>query len=117
MRRDSTPPPHTCGWSPHYRRTVSNDECERCKLEDELILDTQRFDQKKRARVYRPAPATGAVRTTSSADVAVPADPGLVRRRTFVAPVDGIDLDSTLVPASARRRETPPDAPPADRER
>lgn len=104
MRRNSTPPPHTCGWSPHYRRTVSNDECERCKLEDELILDTQRFDQKKRARAYRPTPATGAVRTTSEAEAVTPVESGLVRRETFVPPVDGIDLDSTLVPASARRR-------------
>lgn len=90
MRRESTPPPHTCGWSPHYRRTVSNDECERCRAEDELILDTQRVDQKKRARVFKPARASGAVRPTSDAGVAEPEEPSLVRRQTFVAPIEDV---------------------------
>lgn len=106
MFRQSTPPPHSCGWSPNYRRTVSNDECERCKLEDELILDTHVADQKKRARVYRPASATGAVRTTSDAEVTEPDDPALVRRETFIAPFDEVDLDSRLTPTLGLRRDS-----------
>ena len=104
MFRPSTPPPHSCGWSPNYRRTVPNDECERCKLEDELILDTHVADQKKRARVYRPASATGAVRTTSDLAVPEPDDPTLVRRETFIAPSDEVDLDSRLLPTPSPRR-------------
>ena len=54
MRRAQLPD-HTCGWSPQYRRTVANHECARCIAEDEQILDTQQFDQRKRARIHRPA--------------------------------------------------------------
>lgn len=94
MRRVD-PPDHTCGWSPHYRRTVPNHECERCRLEDELILDTALVSQKKRAKVYRPARASHAVLPTSDFvdDEDDPLDGAAVelRRQTFV-PVGDEDL-------------------------
>lgn len=86
MRRAELPP-HSCGWSPHYRRTVSNDECERCRAEDELILDTQRVDQRRRARIYRPARASEApapVSLAGGAGSGLEEAPGELRRQTFV---------------------------------
>jgi|GEM_PF-2942957 len=86
MRRPELPP-HSCGWSPHYRRTVPNDECARCRAEDELILDTQRVDQRKRARTYRPARARHAVGAAAgdSADRDASHEASVeLRRQTFV---------------------------------
>ncbi|KQP71388.1 hypothetical protein ASF40_06330 [Microbacterium sp. Leaf288] len=86
MRRAQLPE-HTCGWSPQYRRTVSNDECERCRAEDELVLDTQRFDQRMRSWVHRP---TRASQMVSAADIPAAGEPVLdteepeLRRETFV---------------------------------
>ena len=86
MRRAQLPE-HTCGWSPQHRRTVPNHECERCRAEDELVLDTQRFDQKKRSWVHRP---TRAANVVSAADIPSGDEPALdaeepeLRRVTFV---------------------------------
>ncbi|MFB8145980.1 hypothetical protein ACFC1W_04455 [Microbacterium sp. NPDC056003] len=100
MFRDEAPPPHTCGWSPHYRRTVSNDECARCRAEDELILDTQRVDQKRRARLYRPARAAVVDPPMSEVAIARPGEQSLVRhRQTYVAPAEEVALDSTHLPS------------------
>lgn len=104
MFRDPAPPEHTCGWSPNYRRTVSNDECERCRAEDELIVDTQRADQKKRARIYRPARATAVDRPMSEPRALTSNEPSLIRRLTFVAPVEEVELDSTHLPTIPPRR-------------
>ncbi|KRB36409.1 hypothetical protein ASD93_10050 [Microbacterium sp. Root180] len=104
MFRDPPPPEHTCGWSPNYRRTVSNDECERCRAEDELIVDTQRADQKKRARIYRPARATAVDRPMSGAHAVTSIEPSLIRRQTFVAPLEEVELDSTHLPTIPPRR-------------
>lgn len=98
MFRDSPPPPHSCGWSPNYRRVVGNDECEQCRSEDELILDTQRADQRRRARVFRPARARGLARPTSEREIAGPSDSPLIRRRTFIAPLEDLELDSIHLP-------------------
>lgn len=108
MFRESAPPEHTCGWSPNYRRTVSNDECARCRAEDEQILDTQRVDQKRRARIYRPARATAVVRPMSEAGSAPTPSPAMIRRQTFVAPVSEPELDSTLLPTIPPRRVVEP---------
>lgn len=67
-------------------------------------MDTHVADQKKRARVYRPAPANNAVRVTSDA-VSDPGHPSLIRRETFIAPIGGLDLDSKLFPAPGPRRD------------
>lgn len=107
MFRDQAPPPHTCGWSPNYRRTVSNDECERCRAEDELILDTQRADQKRRARIHRPARASVVVRPMTETPVAASSEPSLVRRQTFIAPVEELALDSTHLPTIPPRQSEP----------
>jgi hypothetical protein len=104
MLRDS-PPPHTCGWSPDDRRTIGNDECERCRAEDELILDTQRADQKRRARIFRPARATTVFRAASAGEAAAPSDSSIVRRRTYVAPLEEVALDSTHLPTLPPRRD------------
>ncbi|MGN8553862.1 UNVERIFIED_CONTAM: hypothetical protein OHV15_14880 [Microbacterium sp. SLM126] len=83
---------------------MSNDECERCRAEDELIVDTQRADQKKRARIYRPARATAVDRPMSEAHAMTSNEPSLNRRRTFVAPVEEVGLDSTHLPTIPPRR-------------
>jgi len=85
MRRAELPE-HTCGWSPHYRRTVPNHECARCIAEDEEILDTQRWEQKRRARTYRPARAQAAVGSLADSEDAAPVSepPVELRRETFV---------------------------------
>ncbi|WZO55027.1 hypothetical protein MRBLWH7_003938 [Microbacterium sp. LWH7-1.2] len=91
MRRAELPE-HTCGWSPRYRRTVPNDECERCRAEDELIFDTQRFDQRKRSWIYRPARASNAVSAiaiTNGDDSTSREAPAELRRETFV-PLKGV---------------------------
>ncbi|MFE7843605.1 hypothetical protein ACFUTX_00265 [Microbacterium sp. NPDC057407] len=95
---------HTCGWSPNYRRTVANDECERCRAEDELILDTQRADQKKRARMYRPARARAVDRPESDVAVTRPAERSIVHRSSFVAPTFEVELDSPHLPTIPPRR-------------
>lgn len=104
MFRDSPPPPHSCGWSPNYKRTVANDECERCKLEDELILDTQRADQKKRARMFRPAPAMITEMPMTEPQITRLPPPELVRRSSFIAPPVELALDSTHLPNIPPRR-------------
>lgn len=86
MRRAQLPE-HTCGWSPQYRRTIPNDECERCRAEDELVLDTQRFDQRMRSWIHRPARVPHLVSAEVIPGGAMPApdaeEPEL-RRETFV---------------------------------
>ena len=107
MLRNSAPPPHTCG-EPSGDRRASNNDCEMCVLEDKLILDTQQFDQRMRSWVYRPARARRTAR--------VPIDPepdrpvtsrqseALIRRTTFIPPLEGLDLDAKLYPNTGRRR-------------
>ena len=98
MFRDPAPPEHTCGWSPNYRRTVSNDECPRCRAEDEQILDTQRADQKKRARIHRPARAAAIDRPMSEPRIGRADEAAPIRRETFIAPADEPALDSPHLP-------------------
>ncbi|MFB7891606.1 hypothetical protein ACFC1I_05360 [Microbacterium sp. NPDC056044] len=86
MRRAQLPD-HTCGWSPQYRRTVANHECARCVAEDELILDTQKFDQRKRSWIYRPARVPRLVSADdipSGDSLAANGDEPAPRRETFV---------------------------------
>jgi hypothetical protein len=72
---------------------VPNDECERCRAEDELVLDTQQFDQRVRSWVHRP---TRASRVVDAAEIpsgtAPPAreEHAELRRETFV-PLDDTD--------------------------
>lgn len=104
-RQAPPPPPHTCGWSTAEGRTVSNDECERCQLEDQLVLDTQIVAQKRRARTYRPARATTVERPASEIDIGAtaPTQPRSMRRQTYIAPVVELDPDETLFPLQRRR--------------
>lgn len=108
-RQAPPPPPHTCGWSPDEGRTISNDECERCLLEDQLVLDTQIVAQRKRARTFRPARARSADRRASEIEVGTtaPVQPAPLRRQTYIAPVVELDPDDTLFPLSRRRDAAP----------
>lgn len=86
---------------------MSNDECERCRAEDELILDTQRVDQKRRARLYRPARAATVVRPLAEPQAASPAESSPLRRQTFIAPSEAVELDSTHLPTIPPRHSEP----------
>ena len=115
MFRSPAPPPHTCGQSAKDQRTASNDDCERCRLEDRLILDTQVADQKKRARTFRPEAArarrTARVPVSRAENGAAPRAQGeaVIRRSTFIPPVNGLDLDAKLILSTrgADQRENP----------
>jgi|GEM_PF-5666995 hypothetical protein len=87
---------------------ASNDGCERCLLEDKLVLDTQRFDQRVRSWVYRPArvrrTARVPLRTEARSTVPRGQNEAVIRRTTFIPPLNGLDLDAKLIPTTGRRR-------------